>query len=129
MRKLIILFTLFSSFSAFADIKCQVDTIKNLDIVSSIELASSKGHIQSGHLAELNKERNRPNHKISLYLYGTISGWENEEFLEAVIYRNDFKYAKHNTNVELTEKFILKGTDNKVFEFEDYKIEVKCTLI
>lgn len=126
MRKIFILLSLFTSFSAFADMNCLVKTYQDSKHLNTHILKSETGTIRSGHLAELHKIRERMNHKVTLYLYGTLSGWQGEEFLEAVIYKNDLKFATHNDNFDLTEKFLIKDKETHTFEVEAYTVNIRC---
>lgn len=126
MKKILIGLLVLTSASAQAGLVCNVKTLKNNKTISDLMISEAHGYMGAGHILDIVTEKDTRKESITISIAGRTSGWRGQEFLEAVIYRKEFKKGQYNRSTELTEVFKL-GPGNQIdLSYEDYLTTISC---
>lgn len=131
MIKFLILTGLFISLKAFAGYKCDFSLANSEDfratIVSKTVIASEKD-MRSLSIKDFYRESTKGARTTSVALNIFIDGWAGEEEVTVAAMRR----VEKKSNVELSlisEKVSLRGNAQDTLWFDNYKLDIKCSLI
>lgn len=131
MKTLVIFLFLAISLNVFAGYECRLSLAHSEDFHKTIikgKISATDRDLRTIHLKEFFIEEKTSKKTISLAIQAAIVGWVGEEEVTLAMFRRT-QTKKSIESTLISEKVTVKGNDANTLWFDNYKLDVACTMV